>query len=88
MPYEVIKRTPRSEVKGLQMGEKHKHKFMNDAVFRLPDSEAKQARDIRQRFGQDRTDGKEPDVLVARVPDRSTGKSYSIKRVPWHEDEE
>ncbi|MCK5847619.1 MAG: hypothetical protein KAH01_00305 [Caldisericia bacterium] len=36
------------------------------------------ARDIRQRFGQDRKDGHDADVLVARVPDRTTGLKFSV----------
>jgi len=83
MPYEVIKNTKDSDVVGLQMGEKNKHKFTNN-VFRLPDSEAAQARDIRQKFGQDGSG----DVLVARVPSHRTGKTFAISRVPWHEKEE
>ena len=76
MPYEIIKRVADKDVKGLQMGEKHKHHFREDVSFRLPDSEAKQARDIRARFGQDRTDGKDAEVLVARIPDRNASGQF------------
>ena len=60
MPYEVIKATKDTDVEGVQMGDKYKHKFFNNA-FRLPDSESAQARDIKQKFGQDGPG----DVLVA-----------------------
>ena len=69
--YKVIKRIADHSVTGVQMGEKHKHDFIKDTSFDLPASEAAKARDIRQRFGQDRTDGKEASVLVAEIPDRS-----------------
>jgi len=78
MPYEVLKRVPDKEVTGLQMDEKHKHYFREDTSFRLPDDEAAQARDIRQRFGQDRRDGEEADVLVVRIPDKTTGNMYHM----------
>ena len=82
MPYEVIKATKDTDVEGVQMGDKYKHKFFNNA-FRLPDSESAQARDIKQKFGQDGTG----EVLVAEVPDRRTGNKHFISRVPWHEQE-
>lgn len=40
--------------------------------------DASLARDIRQKFGQERTDGGEADVLVARVPDRSVGNQFTV----------
>ena len=86
MPYEVIKRVKNKDVKGLQMGDNHQHHFVEDTSFRLPDSEASQARDIRSRFGQDRTDGQDADVLVARIPDRSTGKARMVVGITFGED--
>jgi len=83
MPYEVIKRTENPDVKGLQMGDRHKHYFKNSNVFRLPDREAAQARDIKQKFGQDGSG----DVLVAEVPGRTTGSQHYVSRVPWHTEE-
>lgn len=82
MPYEVIKNTKDTDVEGVQMGDKYKHKFYNNA-FRLPDSEAKQARDIKQKFGQEGS----MDVLVAEVPSHRAGNKHFISRVPWHEEE-
>jgi len=78
MPFEVIKRVADHNVKGLQMGERHQHKFNKGVSFRLPDTEARQAEDIASRFGQDRTDGKDAEVLVQKIPDRSTGNLYAM----------
>ena len=70
--YEIIKRT-KKKFHGIQMGNT-KGKFLNN-VMRTKDPVL--ARDIRQRFGQDRTDA-EADVLVARVPNRSTGNTFTV----------
>ena len=75
MAYEIINRNKDSQVMGIQVGKK-KGEFLNN-IIRTED--ASLARDIRQRFGQDRKDGVGADVLVARVPDRSTGKTFSVE---------
>ena len=74
MPYEIINRGTKKKLTGIQMG-KRTGKFFNN-IMRTED--AGLARDIRQRFGQDRKDGSDADVLVARVPDRTTGNNFSV----------
>jgi len=96
MPFEVIKRVPNVDVKGVTLGEKYTHQFVKDTAFRLPDSERGQAEDIKRMIGQDRKDGKEPSVLVAEVPDRSkkikfvnnwgSGSAWKQPR-PWLEED-
>lgn len=71
--YEIIKRT-KKKFDGIQMGNT-KGKFLN-GIMRTKDPAL--ARDIRQKFGQDRTDA-EADVLVARVPNRRTGNSFPVE---------
>ncbi len=73
MAFEIIKRS-QENFGGIQMG-KAKGKFLNN-IIRTED--ASLARDIRHRFGQDRKDGQDADVLVAEVPDRRTGNAFSI----------
>ena len=73
MPYEIINRG-KKKLGGIQMGNKV-GKFRNN-IMRTED--AGLARDIRQKFGQDRKDGQEADVLVARVPDRTSGKTFAM----------
>lgn len=92
MPYEIIKRT-QEDVKGIQLGKK-KGLFRN-GVIRTND--ASLARDINAKWGQDREDGLDSDVLVAHVPDRSkkittlvswdgaSGSAWKQSR-PWLED--
>lgn len=87
MPYEVLKRTKKEGVLGLQMGDKHQHRFREGTSFRLPDSEARQAEDIKQRFGQKRTDGEEADVLVVQIPDRSPDRIVTTGIGPGRWDE-
>lgn len=70
--YEIIKRT-KKKFDGIQMGNT-KGKFLNN-IMRTKDPAL--ARDIRQRFGQDRTDA-EADVLVARVPDGNAGTKFAV----------
>ena len=74
MPYEIINRKADTKVKGIKMG-KAQGDFRNN-IIRTDD--ASPAKDIRQRFGQDRKDGQDADVLVARVPDRTTGLTFSV----------
>lgn len=74
MPYQIIKRTPKDFV-GIQMGKKQ-GAFGSTNIIKTND--ASLARDIRQRFGQERTDGAEADVLVARVPDKTTGNLFPV----------
>ena len=74
MPYEIINRGTTKKLTGIQMGNKT-GKFLNN-IMRTDD--ASLARDIRQKFGQDRKDGHAADVLVARVPDRTARKIYAM----------
>ena len=74
MPYEIINRVSDKKVKGVKVGSKV-GEFRNN-IIRTED--AGLARDIRQRFGQDRKDGQEADVLVAHVPDRTAGKTFAM----------
>jgi len=74
MPYEIINRNTDTNVRGIQVGKK-KGKFLNN-IIRTDDPVL--AREVRQRFGQDRKDGRDADVLVAEVPDRTTGKTFAM----------
>ena len=74
MPYEIINRGTTKKLTGIQMGNKT-GKFLNN-IMRTED--AGLARAIRQKFGQDRKDGVDADVLLARVPDRTTGLKFSV----------
>lgn len=74
MPYEIINRKTDDNVAGIKMGNKT-GTFVNN-IMRTNDPVI--ARDIRQRFGQDRRDGRDADVLVAEVPDRTTGKTFAM----------
>ena len=71
--YEIIKRT-KEDVNGIQMGSKT-GKFKN-GIIRTKDRAM--ADDIRQAFGQNRKDGRDADVLVAEVPDRTTGNKFAV----------
>jgi len=73
MPYEIINRGKR-KLAGIKIGNRT-GEFVNN-IMRTED--AGLARDIRQRFGQDRKDGLDAEVLVARVPDRTTGKTFAM----------
>ena len=79
--YEIIKSTtsPR-DLAGIKMGNT-KGYFGGSNVIRTQDEAL--ANDIKQKFGQDGTS----EVLVARAPDRSTGRTWAID-VPWHKGEE
>lgn len=72
MPYQVIK-SSKKDFKGVQMGKK-KNYFNSGGVFNTND--ASLARDIRQKFGQDKRGT--GDVIVARFPDKTTGKKFSV----------
>ena len=78
--FEIIKSTtsPR-DLAGIKMGNTEKY-FGDMNVFRTTDEAL--AKDIKQKFGQEGTS----DVLVARVPDRTTGKSFAFPRIPWHKE--
>lgn len=78
--FEIIKSTtsPR-DLAGIKMGNTEKY-FGNMNVFRTKDEAL--AKDIKQKFGQEGTS----EVLVARVPDRTTGKSFAFPRIPWHKE--
>lgn len=97
MPFEVIKRIPNTDVKGVTLGEKYTHQFRKGTSFRLPDSERGQAEEIAQTIGQKRKDGKDATVLVQEVPDRSkkmkfvsnwgSGSAWKQDR-PWLKEDE
>lgn len=72
MPYQIIKAS-KKDFKGVQMG-KVKGIFNRGGIIKTDD--AALARDIRQKFGQDR--GGTGDVLVARCPDKTTGNNFAV----------
>ena len=77
MPYTVIQRTEAStEIKAIKMGKVPR--YFENGQFSIDDRA--EANDIRDEFGQNGAG----EVLVARVPDHTTGKMYAI-RVPWKE---
>ena len=67
--YEIIKRTPRREVIGVNMGGKDGQVKFDTTTARITDKAL--ADDIRTSIGQDGGKGRNCDVLVAEVPDRS-----------------
>ncbi len=72
MPYQVIKASKKDFI-GVGMG-KEKNYFNRGGVFNTND--AALAKDIRQKFGQDRRGT--GDVIVARFPDKTTGNKFSV----------
>ena len=70
--YQIIK-SSKENFKGIQMGKK-KGLFNSGGIIKTND--ATLANDIRQKFGQDRTGT--GDVIVARVPNKTTGSRFAV----------